>query len=127
MKTVSFDPRVTRLDLPERSETDILNTMENWQTFEVFHQKKKGDQHVHVGIVHAPNAEMALVLAKEQFGRRGQTANLWIVKSAEVYSTSYDDSDFFATTPEKLHREAGLYKVREKIAEFKQKQEEKNG
>ncbi|MEX0967035.1 MAG: 1,2-phenylacetyl-CoA epoxidase subunit B [Bacteroidia bacterium] len=119
MKEISFDPRVNRLNLPE-SEVS-LSPMDNWQTYEVFHQKKRGEQHKHSGILHAPNGEMALVLAKEQFGRRGQTSNIWVVKSTDIFATSYDDTDMFSTTPEKVHREPGEYKVREKIAEYKKK------
>lgn len=122
MKIKSIDPRVSRMEVPEEQSGDVLSPNENWETYEVFHQKKRGDQHQHQGIVHAPNLEMALVLAKEQYGRRGQTANLWVVRSAEIMATDYDDDDIFATTPEKLHREPGTYKVREKIAEFKNRQ-----
>lgn len=122
MKEVSFDPRVNRIELPEQEAK--LAEKENWQTWEVFHQKKTGQQHQHAGIVHAPNPQMALVLAKEQFGRRGQTANLWVVRSSEIFSTSYDDSDMFETTPQKMHREPGAYKVREKIADYKKKKQE---
>jgi hypothetical protein len=67
----SFDPRINRIDLPlseEKKET--LKGHEHWETYEVFHQKKRGDQHVHVGIVHAPSPEIALVFAKKQYGRK---------------------------------------------------------
>jgi ring-1,2-phenylacetyl-CoA epoxidase subunit PaaB len=123
MKVISIDPRVSRMEIPAEQPGAVLQDMDNWQTYEVFHQKKKGDQHIHVGILHAPNAEMALVFAKEQFSRRGQTTSLWVVKSAEVIATSYEDADLFATTPEKLHREPGLYKVREKIDEYRKSKE----
>jgi phenylacetate-CoA oxygenase PaaH subunit len=50
-----------------------------WPVYEVFLQEKRGDPHVHVGAVHAPDPEMALILAKEQFARRGRCASLWVV------------------------------------------------
>lgn len=93
--------------------------MDNWETYEVFHQKKRGDQHMHVGIVHAPNEEMALIFGKDQFGRRGVTANIWVVKSSNVFATEYEDQDIFETTPEKQYREAGGYKVMDKINKYK--------
>jgi ring-1,2-phenylacetyl-CoA epoxidase subunit PaaB len=117
MKIVSLDPRVNRMEIPE-NHTELTKD-DSWHTYEVFHQKKRGAQHTHVGIVHASSPEMAMVLAKEQFARRGQTVNLWVVKSADVFATSYDDSDMFDTTPEKIHREAAAYKTRDKIEEFK--------
>src|SRR5687768_10052054 len=106
MREISLDPRMNRLELPEQEHVTKLNEEDSWITYEVFHQKKKGTQHAHAGIVHAPNAEMAMVFAKEQFGRRGQTSGLWVVKSSEIFSTSEEDADIFGTTPEKLHREA---------------------
>jgi ring-1,2-phenylacetyl-CoA epoxidase subunit PaaB len=124
MKNISLDPRINRIDLPEESHTTALADQENWITWEVFHQKKTGAQHTHAGIVHAPNAEMAMVFAKEQFGRRGQTAGLWVVKSSEIYSTTPENAEIFATTPEKQHREAAMYKTRDKIEQYRQEEQQ---
>ncbi len=117
----SIDPRVNRLNFPE--EITEKKQLDQWETWEVFHQRKRGEQHEHAGIVHAPNAEMALVMAKETFGRRGHTANIWVVQSIHVHSTGYDDDDMFSTTPEKIYREAGGYKVMEKINKYKKEQQ----
>jgi ring-1,2-phenylacetyl-CoA epoxidase subunit PaaB len=115
----SFDPRVERMELPENTDgKEILEKQENWETYEVFHQKKRGEQHVHVGIVHASNPEMAFILAKEQYTRRRQTANLWVVKSCDVYASDYDDMDMFETTPEKTYREASDYYCMDRIRKY---------
>ena len=117
----SIDPRVNRMELPENDDgKQILEQEENWETYEVFHQKKRGDQHIHVGIVHASSPDMALVLAKEQYARRRQTSNLWVVKTAQVYATSYDDVDIFETTPEKTYREASDYYCMDRIRKYQQ-------
>lgn len=117
----SYDPRINRLDLSGKEKKDkALVSQENWITYEVFHQKKRGDQHTHVGIVHAPDYEIALLFAKEQYGRRRVTANLWVVKSSEIHSTDYDDQDIFATTPEKTYREASDYYVMDRIRKYQQ-------
>ena len=117
----SFDPRINRLDLPLNDKSsEILQEEENWETYEVFHQKKRGDQHIHVGIVHAANPEMALILAKETFGRRRRTANIWVVKSANVFATDYEDQDIFETTPEKTYREASDYYCMDRIRKYQQ-------
>jgi len=76
----SLDPRVTREQIELDNQIAPLQELDQWETYEVFHQKKRGDQHMHVGIVHAPNPEMALLFGKEQFGRRGITSNIWVVK-----------------------------------------------
>lgn len=118
----SLDPRISREEITENNTIAPLAEMDNWETYEVFHQKKRGDQHMHVGIVHAPNAEMALLFGKEQFGRRGITANIWVVKTANVFASEYEDVDMFDTTPQKQYREAGGYKVMEKINRYKKAQ-----
>ncbi len=115
----SLDPRITREQIELNNPIDPLKELDQWETFEVFHQKKRGDQHMHVGIVHAPNPEMALLFAKEQYGRRGISVNIWVVNTAQVFSSDYDDSDIFDTVPEKQYREAAGYKVMEKINKYK--------
>ncbi|MBA2421640.1 MAG: hypothetical protein H0V61_00240 [Chitinophagales bacterium] len=121
MKTKSpiVDPRIIRLDLEKSASFNHLGDMEVWGTYEVFHQKKRGDQHIHAGVVHAPDPEMALVFAKEQYGRRLKCANLWVVKTSDIYSIGYENEDMFETVPEKIYREAGGYKLREKISQYK--------
>ncbi|MDP3927990.1 MAG: phenylacetic acid degradation protein [Bacteroidota bacterium] len=116
---ISLDPRVTRAAIEEENTIEPLRALDQWETYEVFHQKRRGDQHMHVGIVHAPNAEMALIFGKEQFGRRGLSVNIWVVKTRDVFTTEYDDSDIFETVPDKQYREAGGYKVMDKINKFK--------
>jgi len=118
----SLDPRVNRAQIELNNEIKPLNELDQWETYEVFHQKKRGDQHMHMGIVHAPNAEMALLFGKEQYGRRGITANIWVVKTANVFASEYEDQDIFETVPEKQYREAGGYKVMEKINKYKKEQ-----
>lgn len=119
MNKVSLDPRVNRMNLPEtENPKNTVDNFDHWQTYEVFTQKKRGLQHVHAGIVHAADAEMALVLAKEQYARRGECVNIWVVKSADITATQYTDSDIFDSTLSKVHREAGVYKVKDKISAF---------
>lgn len=115
----SLDPRITREQIELNNPIDPLKELDQWETFEVFHQKKRGDQHMHVGIVHAPNPEMALLFAKEQYGRRGISVNIWVVKTSNVLTSDYDDSDIFDTVPEKQYREAAGYKVMDKINKYK--------
>lgn len=118
----SLDPRITRAEIELNNPIAPLEENDQWETYEVFHQKKRGDQHMHVGIVHAANPEMALLFAKEQYGRRGLSVNIWVVKTRDVFTTDYEDADIFETVPEKMFREAGGYKVMEKINKYKKEQ-----
>lgn len=124
MSIKSLDPRVTREHLPEQPNINPLKEIQQWQTYEVFHQAKKGDHHIHVGSLHAPNPEMAFLLGKEQFARRYKCVNLWVVKTADIFSTDYADEDMFETNADKNYREAGGYKVMDKINKYKSEHKE---
>ena len=117
---MSLDPRVNRIDL-HKVGSEEQHTNSHLITWEVFHQEKKGKQVIHVGIVHAPTAELALILAKEQYGRRGATTNIWVAKTSDVYSFSSEDEDIFETTPEKTFRNPEFYKVRDRIEAYQAK------
>ncbi len=114
----SLDPRIKRADLKGSASFTALASNEHWEPFAVFHQDKRGEQHVFVGIVHAPDPEMALIFAKEQFGRRKKTVNIWVVRSSDIFSLGYEDEDMFSTVPEKTYREASGYPVRKRINKY---------
>lgn len=115
----SLDPRIDRAALDDESKVGELSGNEHFQTYEVFQQVKRGTHHQHVGNVHAPNAEMAMLFAKEQYCRRGAAVNLWVVKTADVFVTEYQDADIFETTEDKLYRDPNSYKVMDRINAFK--------
>ncbi|QHS61707.1 1,2-phenylacetyl-CoA epoxidase subunit B [Chitinophaga agri] len=115
----SLDPRVNRLRLNNSDGSFTIEEGENWNVFEVFHQEKRGAHHEHVGCVHAPDANLALIFAKEQFGRRKKCVNLWVVRSADILAFDLEDEDMFANNPDKTYRDASGFKVMEKINKFK--------
>ena len=117
---MSLDPRINRIDLHKVGSED-QHTNSHLITWEVFHQDKRGKHVVHVGIVHASSPEMALIVAKEQYARRGATTNLWVTKTSDVYSFDYQDEDIFETTPEKTFRNPEFYKVRDRIEAYQKK------
>jgi ring-1,2-phenylacetyl-CoA epoxidase subunit PaaB len=118
MSNTSFDPRIRRTDLDGASSFGALHTNEHWEPYAVFHQDKRGEQHVFVGTIHAPDAELALLFAKEQYGRRKKTVSIWVVRSADIFSFNHEDEDMFATVPEKTYREASGYPVRKRINKY---------
>lgn len=59
--------------------------MDQFGTFEVFVQPKEGRPFQHEGIVHAPNREMAYVLAKEAFTRRFTCTSLYVADTRDIF------------------------------------------
>lgn len=90
----SLDPRVNRL--PAVGNTGELVTkapLDQFGTFEVFVQPKDGKPFQHEGIVHAPNLEMAFVLAKESFTRRFLCVSLFVVDTRHIYVSHMTDGN----------------------------------
>lgn len=88
----SLDPRVGRLPLIGQS-GEILTKppFDQFGTYEVFVQPKEGKAFQHEGIVHAPNLEMAFVLAKETFTRRFTCVSLYVADTKNVSVSSMTD------------------------------------
>ena len=84
----SLDPRVNRL--PEIGQEGLVQPkapLDQFGTFEVFVQPKDGKPFQHEGAVHAPNLEMAYVLAKETFTRRFTCTSLYVADTRSVYAS----------------------------------------
>ena len=65
----------------------------DWPLWEVFVRAKRGVSHVHVGTVHAPDAELALQNARDLFTRRSEGVSLWVVKSSDITASDPDDRE----------------------------------
>lgn len=62
-----------------------------WPRFIVFHQEKAGQPHQYAGSVHAPDAEMALMNARDVFVRRPACVSLWVVPAKAIYSKTAEE------------------------------------
>ncbi len=82
----SLDPRVERL--PAIGEPGVIKPkapLDQFGTYEVFVMPKEGKPFQHEGIVHAPNLELAFILAKEAFTRRFTCVSLYVTDTRNVY------------------------------------------
>jgi ring-1,2-phenylacetyl-CoA epoxidase subunit PaaB len=90
----SLDPRINRLpQVGKPGEILPKAPMDQFGTYEVFVQPKEGKPFQHEGIVHAPNLEMAFVLAKEGFTRRFLCISLHVVDTRHVYVSPMTEGD----------------------------------
>lgn len=101
--------------MPALAETVGMTADQAARIYAVFRQDTKNDPHVHVGEVHATDAEMALVLAKEQFARRDPCVNLWVVAYGQIGATAYDDADIFEPSTDKSYRFGGSYREQQRV------------
>lgn len=91
MSLKSLDPRVTRLNLPdgEVPAMEPKQELDQFETYEAFHQKKDGAAFTYVGPVHAPNEAVAFLFAKEQYSRRFACVGLWVIRTENIQVTPY--------------------------------------
>jgi ring-1,2-phenylacetyl-CoA epoxidase subunit PaaB len=88
----SLDPRVVRL--PEIGVPGVIQPkvpLDQFGSFEVFVQPKDGKPFQHEGAVHAPNLELAYILAKETFTRRFTCVSVYVVETRNVFVSPLTD------------------------------------
>lgn len=116
----SFNPYHQRLDeAMSRFADESPEVDTEFAPWEVFQLQRRGHAFEHVGAVHAPDAEMALLMAKEQFARRGRCVQLWVVPSSAITASPLGE-EFFEHGTDKSYREAFGYRLaarKRKLAE----------
>ena len=65
--------------------------LDQFGTFEVFVQPREGKPFQHEGVVHAPDIEMAFILAKEAFTRRFTCSSLYVADTRHVFVSPFTD------------------------------------
>lgn len=82
----SIDPRVNRLPkVGQPGAAEPKAPMDQFGTFEVFVQPRDGRPFQHEGAVHAPDIEMAYILAKETFTRRFTCSSLYVADTKSIF------------------------------------------
>ena len=87
----SLDPRVKRL--PHAKETPPKQLLDQLGTYEVFVQPKEGRPFQHEGIVHAPDLEMAFILAKESLTRRFQCVSIFVTDTRNIKASETTEGE----------------------------------
>jgi len=89
----SLDPRVNRLPQTGSANTTPKVPLDQFGTFQVFVQPKANKPFQHEGIVHAPNLEMAYVLAKEAFTRRFTCVSIYVAETRNIHVSVLTEGD----------------------------------
>jgi ring-1,2-phenylacetyl-CoA epoxidase subunit PaaB len=81
-----------------------------WPRYIVLHQDRDGNPHRYAGSVHAPDAEMAMLNARDVFVRRPECVSLWVVRADRVCAVTaeelakspgrFDEAEGFGETTE---------------------------
>jgi ring-1,2-phenylacetyl-CoA epoxidase subunit PaaB len=73
-----------------------------WLRFEVFHQEAPDQPHRHVGSVHAPDAEVALLNARDVFVRRPECSSLWVAPASAIVGGTAEELARGAVTADEI-------------------------
>lgn len=89
---------------------------ETWPLWEVFVRANRGLSHVHVGSLHAPDAEMAVRNARDLYTRRGEGVSIWVAP-ADAITTSDPGAKgaYFESAAGKNFRHAVYYTASEGV------------
>jgi len=90
-----------------------------WRRFIAFQQEKEGQPHQYAGSVHAPDAEMALMNARDVFVRRPACVSLWVVPAGAIFARTAEQLAAHSLSQEPANGEKQLsarYSVFQKAA-----------
>ena len=59
-----------------------------WPLWEIFIRGQHGLNHRHVGSLHAADAEIAMLNARDVYTRRNEGVSIWVVKSTDITASS---------------------------------------
>jgi len=90
-------------------------TTSEWPLWEVFIRQRRGLSHVHVGSLHAADAETALMSARDVYTRRVEGVSIWVVASADIVASDPDDAEAFFGSIEKTYRQATHYQIPDEV------------
>ena len=84
--------------------------------YEVFRQERKGQALQHAGSVEAPDDTFAEWYAREQYGRRGESVALWIVRRDAI-----SEVDEFIDELERNYHRVDGYSLKAKLKEARER------
>ena len=90
-------------------------TGSQWPMWEVFIRQRRGLSHVHVGSLHAPDSETALMSARDVYTRRIEGVSIWVVESTQIVASDPDDFEAFFGSSEKPYRQATYYQIPDEV------------
>ncbi len=89
-----------------------------WPMWEVFVRARRGISHVHIGSLHASDAETALQNARDVYTRRGEGVSVWVVPSDEVRAFEPEAAAEYIEANEKVYRLATTYDIPDEVGQM---------
>jgi ring-1,2-phenylacetyl-CoA epoxidase subunit PaaB len=85
---------------------------QEWPLWEVFIRAKAGLDHKHCGSLHAPDASLALQLARDVYTRRQEGVSIWVVRSQDIVASDPETkAEMFDPMQDKIYRHPTFYQL----------------
>lgn len=87
-----------------------------WPLWEIFIRGQHGLSHRHVGSLHAPDAESALLNARDVYTRRNEGVSIWVVESRHIAATAPGEKGpYFEPSESKIYRHPTFYDIPDEV------------
>ncbi len=93
-----------------------MSNHNEWPLWEVFVRSRNGLDHKHAGSVHAPDARLALQMARDVYTRRQEGVSIWVVPSDQIVASDPGDkAAFFDPMEDKVYRHPTFYQLPDEV------------
>ena len=93
-----------------------MSTEKEWPLWEVFIRSKQGLDHKHCGSLHAPDANMAIGMARDVYTRRGEGVSIWVVPSNAISASDPAEREAFVDPmADKIYRHPTFYELPDEV------------
>mgnify|MGYP003704521455 FL=1 len=90
--------------------------MNDWPLWEVFVRGQHGLSHRHVGSLHAPDAEMAMLNARDVYTRRNEGVSIWVVRASDIVASVPGDKEaLFEPANAKVYRHPTFFDIPDEL------------
>ncbi len=113
---MSYDVPIAPGEQPEDLELGT-GAEHGFPLWEVFVRAKRGLNHTHVGSLHAPDAETAILNARDAYTRRAEGVSVWVVPSAAIVASD-DAGAMFEPFEDKPYRHPTFYDIPPEVGQL---------
>jgi ring-1,2-phenylacetyl-CoA epoxidase subunit PaaB len=93
-----------------------MSNRNEWPLWEVFIRSRNGLDHKHAGSVHAPDAKLALQMARDVYTRRQEGVSIWVVPSDQIVASDPGEkAAYFDPMEDKIYRHPTFYELPDEV------------
>lgn len=92
---------------------------DEWPLWEIFIRGQHGMSHRHVGSLHAPDAERAILNARDVYTRRNEGVSIWVVEARHIKATTPSEKGpLFEPSESKVYRHPTFFDIPDEVGQM---------